>query len=190
MKKLLALTLGGVLLAGAFVAVDTTQVQSQVADQIVLSVPMDIPRNFAAAMDKGSAQTVRGVKNFTGYPQINGERIVTVLSGQFDDLTAAVTEWFTAPHDAYIQGVFVTSSAATTRDDTIAVATGATTTTGLITRFTLSASAAGTTASTGDLPFYLGSSSTVNKESAIRVASSGDPTTAGKGKILIVLLAR
>ena len=189
MKKLLALTLGGVLLAGAFVAVSTTQVQSQVADQIVLSTPMDIPRNFAAAMDKGSRQTVRGVKNFTGYPEINGERIVTVISGQFDNMQTEATEWFTAPHDAYIQGVFVTSSAATS-SDRIAVATGATTTSGLVTTFTLTASAAGTTASTGDLAFYLGSSSTVNKESAIRFASSGGSATAGKGKILIVLLAR
>lgn len=189
MKKLLGLALGGVLLAAAFVTVSTTQVQSQVADQIVLSTPMDIPRNFAAAMDKGSRQTVRGVKNFTGYPEINGERIVTVISGQFDNMQTEATEWFTAPHDAYIQGVFVTSSAATS-SDVIAVATGATTSTGLVSRFTLAASAAGTTASSGDYGLYLGSSATINKESAIRVATSGDSATAGKGKILIVLLAR
>lgn len=189
MKKLLGIALGGALLAAAFVTVNTTQVQSQVADQIVLSVPMDIPRNFAAAMDKGSSQTIRGVKNFTGYPQINGEQIVTVISGQFDNMQTEATEWFTAPHDAYIRGVFVTSSAATS-NDVIAVATGATTSTGLISRFTLTASAAGTTASSGDYSYYLGSSSTIDKESAIRVATSGDSATSGKGKILIVLLAR
>lgn len=189
MKKNFGLLAGGVLLAALYLGISFTQSQAQVADTIVLSTPMDIPRNFAAAVDKGSAQTIRGVKNFTGYPQINGERIVTVISGQFDNMQTEATEWFTAPHDAYIRGVFVTAAAATSAD-VIAVATGSTTSTGLVSRFTLSASAAGDTASSGDYPFYLGSSSTINKESAIRVASSGDSATAGKGKILIVLLAR
>lgn len=114
MKRWL-LGLAAVLFAGsAWVGV----ILAQSPDRIDLSLPMNVQANFAATVDKGSNQTISGVKDFTGIPKIKGEEFKMVLSSSIPSLGAQSTAWMVAPYNLDVVGVYTVLRAGITGVDT------------------------------------------------------------------------
>ena len=98
----------------AFAALLMTVGIVKAVDIIDLSVPMSIPRNFEAAVDKGSVQTITGLKTFTGGLAADGQntstgpvRLDDLLLGPIliADLSAASTDVVVSPHSGTITAI-------------------------------------------------------------------------------------